>query len=77
MIKLTAQQERELKAKIEMLIIINGLITATLLMVLVPLLVTLAYQERGCLQIGGEFILMAFLMVTIPVTLWNIEKRWL
>ena len=77
MIKLTPAQAILLKEKISTLIIINSIITATLLMVLVPLLVTLAYQERGCLQIGGEFILMAFLMVTIPVTLWNIEKRWL
>ena len=77
MIKLTAQQERQLKAKIEMLIIINGIITASILMVLVPLLTTLAYQERGCLQIGGEFVIMAFLIIAIPVTLCNIEKRWL
>ncbi|NCB47012.1 hypothetical protein EOM81_08355 [bacterium] len=77
MINLTKHQDKILKEKIEILIIINGIITATLLMVLVPLLVTLAYQERGCLQIGGEYIAMAFLMVAIPVTLWNIEKRWL
>lgn len=77
MIKLTAQQERQLKAKIEMLIIINGIITASILMVLVPLLTTLAYQERGYFAIGGEFVIMAFLIIAIPVTLWNIEKRWL
>ena len=77
MINLTRQQEQMLKEKISMLIIINGIITASILMVLVPLLATLAYQERGYFAIGGEYIAMAFLIIAIPVTLWNIEKRWL
>lgn len=77
MINLTRQQEQMLKEKISMLIIINGIVTATLLMVLVPLLVTFALQERGYFAIGGEYIAMAFLIIALPLTLWNIEKRWL
>jgi cation transport ATPase len=77
MINLTKHQEQILKDKISMLIIINGIITATFLMVLVPLLVTLALQERGYFAIGGEYIAMAFLIIALPLALWNIEKRWL
>ena len=77
MIKLTPFQSQILKEKLSTLIIINSIITATLLMVLVPLLATLAYQERGYFAIGGEYIVMAFLIVAIPVALWNVEKRWL
>lgn len=77
MINLTRQQEQMLKEKISMLIIINGIVTATLLMVLVPLLTTFAYQERGYFAIGGEYIAMAFLIIALPLALWNIEKRWL
>jgi drug/metabolite transporter superfamily protein YnfA len=77
MINLTKHQEQILKDKISMLIIINGIITATLLMVLVPLLVTFALQERGYFAIGGEYIAMAFLIIALPLALWNIEKKWL
>lgn len=77
MIRLSKNQEQTLKDKISMLIIINSIITSTILMGIVPLLATMAYQERGYFAIGGEYIAMAFLIIAIPLSLWNYEKRWL
>jgi len=57
------------------IILINALITLIITTVFAVLIIIFAYNERGCFNIGFEYLLIGLVAGFTPVILLQIEKR--